>query len=301
MKLSRFSLLLIAPSLLLTACGYGLKEIYKGIPYNSTVYTENYFNEWNKAINYKKDGHQVTETKQTVTLSKDENKVFTKISDVNFRDCDNEWSSYAYEYDKDDKPSDESLVPYGPKVRMTSLDDSFKYGIASKLFDGQMFCNGDFQKSRTQVEPLNQGADKGFGILLSKETNDASYMMMNFKCSVVYEQDQYLSKCYSDLTIKIGLYMRNGNGYTLQPVSYVVEKVPTNSGDSDRTNNYVCFGFSLEKIDTKRLIGFSVEYEYGDINLYNKNTDTYYPYEFSEQIYHAMMLYEVSFPKTTWH
>lgn len=300
MKLSHFKILLIAPSMLLTACGYGLKEVYNGIPYNSTVFQENYFNVWNDKINPNKEGSKITETKDAVALSLEEHKVFTKISDVNFRNCDDEWASYAYEYDKDNKPKDASLKPYGPAVAMTKLDDSFKYGIVSKLFDGQMFCNGDFQKSRTQVEPLNQGQGKGFGVLLSKETNDTSYFMMNFKCSVVYEDNQELGKFYTDMNLKLGLYMKNDNGYSYLPLTYSVEKAPTNSGDGNRSENYVCFGFSLEKFDTKRLIGFSIQYEYG--SFYTKdNENNYHPYTFPQDFMHAMMLYEVSFPKTKWH
>ena len=36
-----FKLLIIAPALIVTSCGYGLKEVYSGIPYNSTNYFEN--------------------------------------------------------------------------------------------------------------------------------------------------------------------------------------------------------------------------------------------------------------------
>ena len=76
--------------------------------------------------------------------------------------------------------------------------------------------------------------------------------------------------------------------------------VPTNSGDdhafppfSMRNEMYVCFGFSLANFDADRLCGFSVQYE--------KVSDTYSEAHSDQTTYHAMMLYEVSFPKTTWH
>ena len=186
---------------------------------------------------------------------------------------------------------------------MTKLDDSFKYGLVSKMFDGQMFCNGDFQKSRTQVEPMERGATKGFGVLFSKESNDATYMMMNFKCSVVKEDNQNLTMpggIKSDLILHIGLYLRNDTGYTYQPLTYHIDDVPTNSGDDHsfppyaaRKSMYKCFGFNLKNIDTKRLIGFSLQYE--------KTSDTYSDAHPTEETMHSIMLYEVSFPKTTWH
>ena len=51
MKLSRYKLLLVFPALALSSCGYGLKQTYKGVPYNSTVFAENYYNVWNNDIN----------------------------------------------------------------------------------------------------------------------------------------------------------------------------------------------------------------------------------------------------------
>ncbi len=298
MKLSRFKLLLIAPSLILTSCGYGLKEVYEGRPYDSSIFKENYFNVWDKRINPYKEGNKITVTKENYILDEEQDKVFLSLKDATFKDCDDNWGNYAYGYDKTaPEGDDEGKLAYGPAVKMTSLDDSFKYGVVSKMFDGQMFCNGDFQKSRTQVESINNDdPSKGFGVLFSKETNNASYFMMNFKCSVVKEDDQNLGRCDSMLELKISFFLKNDTGYTRVPVSYVVDNVPTNSGDgfaADRFNNYVCFGFKLDNIETDRLIGFSLQYE--------KISDSYSETHSGESVLHAMMLYEVSFPYTTWH
>ena len=50
-KLSPFKLLLIAPSIIITSCGYGLKEVYDGVPYNSSNFFENYYENWDNKIN----------------------------------------------------------------------------------------------------------------------------------------------------------------------------------------------------------------------------------------------------------
>ena len=73
MKLSRFKILLIAPSILLTSCGYGLKETYKGVPYNSTNYEENYF--INNVIILKYD------RKNTKNLSESKFSCFFELSE----------------------------------------------------------------------------------------------------------------------------------------------------------------------------------------------------------------------------
>ena len=297
-KLSHFKLFLIAPTLVLTACGYGLKEVYEGIPYNSSNFFENYFNEWNSQINPYDSNNRITDKKDVYSLNSDTDKVFTSLDDVNFRDCDPNWNSYAYTYDKENP--DDGTLAYGPAVCLAKANNSFKYGITSKMFDGQMFCNGDYQKSRTQVEPTNHGESKGFGVLFSKECNNPSYFMMNFKCSVVLADNQNLRPGSSNLKITVSFVLKNDTGYTYVPVTYTVNEVPTNSGDdhfvppySGRKEMYTCFGFKLDNLNLDRLIGFTIQYE--------KISDTVSPTYEGQETYHAMMLYEVSFPHSTWH
>ena len=293
MKLSKFKFLLIVPSVLITACGYGLKETYEGVPYNTTDFFKNYFNVWNNDINPNNASNKITEKYDEYALDEEKDKVFTSTNTLNFKSVENNWVNYVYEYDKEEP---EQGKAYGPAVKLSGYDSSFKYGIASKMFDGQMFCNGDYANARTQVEPINQGEDKGLGVLFSKESSDASYIMMNFKCSVVLKDNQNLPTCESEIELHIGLYFKNDNGYTYVPVKYTISNVPTNSGDShseQRFSMYRCFGFSLENFKTEHLIGFSVQYK--------KIADTYSTIHPDETTYHALMLYEVSFPHTTWN
>lgn len=302
MKKSVFKILLIAPALVVSSCGYGLKEVYSGIPYNTTDFFKNYYNVWNDNINPYKDGNKITVSKDVYELDEVKDKVFRRLSDANFKDIDDSWATYAYTYDKTE-PEEQGMKAYGPAVKLSSYDSSFKYGVTSKMFDGQMFCNGDYANARTQVKPIGQDStdtNGGFGVLFSKESNDASYFMMNFKCSVVLADNQNLTGARSSLNLKLGLFMRNETGYTYQPLTYSIVDVPTNSGDdhafppfSMRNEMYVCFGFSLANFDADRLCGFSVQYE--------KVSDTYSEAHSDQTTYHAMMLYEVSFPKTTWH
>ena len=298
-KFSSFRLLIIAPSLLLSACGYGLKEVYKGVPYNSSNFRENYYNVWNASINPYADGHKITKTEETRVID-DSYKPFYSIDDANFRDIDTKWAvnNYVYTYDKV-LPTD-GTTAYGPAVKLSNYDDSFKYGLTSKMFDGQMFCNGDFANARTQIESMNEDGSKGFGVLFSKECNDATYLMMNFKCSVVTETNQNLPDGggKSNFELLVSFILKNDTGYTYVPTKSLLQNVPTNSGDdhtappfSGRIGAYTCFGFSLVGLNLNRLIGFTVQYKY--------LTDTISPNY--EKTYHAIMLYEVSFPYTTWH
>ena len=301
-KLSPFKLFLFAPTLILTSCGYGLKEVYKGVPYCSADYFENYFNEWDSSINPYASNNKIKETTELVEIN-DSHKPFRALEDDNFKQLDTGWPTYNYVYDKTE-PTDGTKA-YGPAVKLSNYDNSFKYGVVSKMFDGQMFCNGDFQNSRTQVEPSNDDETKGFGVLFSKECNDASYFMMNFKCSMITKESQNLSSGKSDLELTISFVLKTDSGYKYVPVRSTVNSVPTNSGDDHdetrpenvrfkgRLDSYVCFGFSVKDLNLSRLIGFTLQYK-----LLSDTISPKYP---EEKTYHAIMLYEVSFPHTTWH
>ena len=299
MMKSPFKFLLIVPSLFITACGYGLKEIYNGIPYTSGDFFKNYYSDWDDRINpYKEGKNQITSLKEEYELDNDD-LVFSSYNDATFAMNEAKADEYVYYFDLSTPEKTDSAYgkkPYGPAVKLSNYDDSFRYGVVGKLFDGQLFFNGYYAAARVQVKP---GRGNGFGALLSKECNNASYMMLNFKCSLVTETNQNLGVGTSDLKLIISLVFKTNNGYIYQPVTYTLPGVPTNSGDafnsSGRYNAYRCFGFNLENIldsvDSDRLIGFTFEYE--------KLADSFDTV--TDEKYHAVMLYEVSFPHTTWH
>lgn len=303
MKKLVFKLCSFVPFLVLTSCGYGLKEVYEGIPYNSTVFEENYFNSWDKTLDSTNDKYEVNKVEEERVLT-DSDYVFTSFESDNFKAVEPEWNNYNYHIDVTE-PEDGKLN-YGPEVCLGSNDNTFKYGITSKLFDGRLFCGGLYQKSRVQVAPSVPENEKrgGFGIRFSKElTNGAPYFMANFKCSMVTENNYSLdSNRLSNITLKLGFYVKNNTGLTYIPVSYTVEDAPTNSGDAighpSRADMYVCFGFKLTEktgdglLNLDRLVGLSFEYELNSCDVTIPSGET---------PMHAIMLYEISFPHSTWH
>ena len=290
---SPFKFLLIVPAIALTSCGYGLKEIYNGVPYVSSDFFQNYYSEWNDKINpYKTGKNKITKMVEERELDNSDS-VFTSYNDATFSFNEPDADKYVYYYDKAEQvPESDERLPYGPSVKLSNYDDSFRYGVVSKLFDGQMFCNGEQAFSRVQVK---DGRGNGFGALFSKESDNAKYMMLNFKCSLVTKENQNLrSNGKSDVKLILSFIYKNETGYTYVPVTYTIHDAPTNSGETTgqgREEKYVCFGFDMKNIGKDRLIGFTFEYE--------KLADDYS--EVTDEKYHAIMLYEVSFPHTTWH
>lgn len=300
MKASNKKLFLLIPTLLLTSCGYGLKEVYDGVPYNSPVFEENYFDVWHDKINPSHKKYSVNKIEEEHTIGEDD-LPFTSLEDENFKLLDPNFINYEYTYDIVKPEGDKKA--YGPSVKLSGYDNSFKYGVSSKLFDGQMFCNGHYQNARTQIRPASENSHGGFGLLFAKECSNASYFMMNFKCSLITDKNQNLGYVESNIKFKISFYLRNGDGYTQVPLYYSINNVPTNSGDdhflppfAQREDMYVCLGFNLKNnayIPTSRLCGISIEYEL--------LSDTYSPSHPDENISHAVMLYEISFPYTSWN
>ena len=97
---NKFKFLLLAPALLLTACGYGLKEIYEGSVYNSVDYYQNFYRDWSKNINYHEDKSKVDNIDATVyQLDKNEDLVFEKFTDSNFAIIQPDYEQYSYPSD----------------------------------------------------------------------------------------------------------------------------------------------------------------------------------------------------------
>ena len=150
MKKLPFKLLLIAPSIILTSCGYGLKEIYNGIPYASGDFMQNYYSVWNDSINPYKTNKITDKVEERELEEKDD--VFTSFNDTNFDLNEVHADEYVYYYDIAEPEGEVAdKKPYGPAVKLSNYDDSFKYGVVGKLFDGQMFCNGYYANAHLKL------------------------------------------------------------------------------------------------------------------------------------------------------
>ena len=296
---------LIVPSILLTSCGFGLKEYYAGDAYTSGNFQKDYYDVWNSKID-KRNKKSAIISIENYELSEDKDYVFTKYSDPNFRLVDSA-SFKDLSYEDDYYPNDENKylnTGYGPTKKMSRLDNSFRYGILSKLFDGQMFCHGRFQHARVQIK------ESGFGTLFSKETDLNTYFALNFKASYDYTKYDVAdyspwgstnvpNGVYTKVNLKISFYCKSNNGYIQKTFSYPVDKIITNGAEEPRI--YTFFGFRTTNYDLSRVAGFSVEFDFDreDINanpmrdLKDKNGNPY-------QLDYSLMLYEVFMPNTTW-
>lgn len=295
MKKSLYKLFLLLPVFSLTACGYSLRELYSGNIYNDPVFENNYYRDWDNSI---KEGSGKLVASREYSLSKEVDSVFDSYTSENFSLVEKEKNKYGY---YDTLQATEGKNPaFGDSFKMSSIDSSFKYGYISKLFDGQMFCNGDHQLARVQID------ENGFGKLFQKELGQFDYFAMNFKASFDFTVKSFNSKSNSKIKLHVGFYTRNSeNKYELTDVTYTLNNVPTNTGDSKDRNCYIFFGFSLKNIDISRCCGLSVTYDLLDATAVYPSNEGDVTLNFeqikSEQIDHSLMLYEVLLPRSTWH
>lgn len=286
----RFKLLLFAPALLLSACGYGLKEVYPGSVYNSVDYNENFYREWDKDVNYHKDGSKVENlSEDAYHLDQEKDHVFTKFNDTNFAYNQPDYDKYSYISDIYE-PLDGKLS-YGQTYALNKSEQSFRYGYVSKLFNGQMFCNGNYEIARVQID------ESGFGMKFNKEVEKYSYFALNFKASLDYRRDgksTNIPNHYSSIKLLINFYCKTDNQKLHRiPVSYVIDDVKTNASETIDGSNYAFFGFDLSNIKIDRCVGISIEYELLSDDYINAHPD--------EGWKHCLLLYELFLPGSTWH
>ena len=82
-----FKLLSLSFVLSLSACGYGLKEVYDGIPYNSTNFLANYFTDWDKSVDYrKKESSKINKELPERVLDQEKDLVFTRLENVDYEE-----------------------------------------------------------------------------------------------------------------------------------------------------------------------------------------------------------------------
>lgn len=287
----------------LTSCGYGLEELYDGDAYNSPIFEKNYYRVWDDEL----VNNITNPNAEEIELDYEENKVFLSYyGDEHFHilepkraesNTPDENNPGLLTYDGIDASVADYY--YGPNKCLSKIDDSFKYGYISKLFDGQMFCGGKFQLSRVQID------EAGFGKLFEKECVSAKYFAMNFKASSDYTQkndNPATNNHRSEINLKIGFYLANNNGFEKKVYTYKLQdiegnlttkSVPTNTGDDREPAycSYIFFGFELgSTIDISRCRGISVSYELlKDPDKENKGLD------------YALMLYEILLPDSIWH
>lgn len=300
----RLKYLLLLPLTGIISCGYSTSYLVEGDKYTSANFKENYYTHWDNELKsaHKEDVVDVSDPYLYTYSFSEGYSVLENIGDV----------------DPNFIGHDPIMETYGAEYKMVDVDDSFRYGYQSKLFDGQMVCgaqngknglNGtpdySYQKGRVQIK------QSGFSVRFSKESSGLHYFAMQFKTSTdntSYDltplpetasklgDAKFFHKSIIDLSVT--LYTKDSNGINGYPFKAHVD-LTGKIGDNYLTNNGHCYTFlaiDLAEYKLTRLIGVSVDFEVLEDNLIEYNTSSGITYDD-----YALFLYEMFFPYTSWN
>jgi len=253
---------LVLLPLLLGGCNQSLSYFNDNRRYNSNNWKNDYYRVYDSSYNGASKRREVS--------LKDE-EVFTSFGSTLFKEIDPEGS-------KKELFSEDYEYSYSMERCLCNIDDSFKFGVSSKLFDGKMFCNGRYEAVRTQID------ETGFGLKFEKKVENYSYFAINFRSDLNFK-DEIVPAHVSSFTLKIRFLFEENNNYVYDLYTYRFNDLPTNA------DHYVFFGFSLKNYSIKDCVGMSIAYS-DFVDDYNNSLAT--------KKDHALLIYEALLPYSTW-
>lgn len=198
--------------------------------------------------------------------------------------------------DLDDDSFFEKNPSFGRYYSLGRVDDSFKKGYLSKLYNGQLYCDGYHSLAFVCLE------NNGFTNLYSKTLDTGDYFLMSFRGGSDYTGGNGHNQNeprISSFDLSVDFYYKNGDKFDYVTVTSENTITETDHGGEGTT----MFGFRFSKIglDPQGICGIGVHYSNfqdrfssctGKISSeMPKTTD----YQF------GLLLYEVMFPGASWN
>ncbi|MCH3909357.1 MAG: hypothetical protein LKF58_02135 [Bacilli bacterium] len=172
---------------------------------------------------------------------------------------------------------------FGRTKCLGRTDPAFKYGVTSKLYNGQMYCRGYHNAALFQV-----GSD-GFSTIFPKTLETGDYFLMSFRGGSTAGDGR---NTYVDLNLRF-IYEADG-GY--EYVSIKANDVHETTDVSGESDIFFAFSFSSIGIDPVGIKGFEMYFS----GVYDPSHDESTTPTIEADNYFALMVYEVMFPDSTW-
>jgi hypothetical protein len=190
---------------------------------------------------------------------------------------------------------------FGRTKCLATSDGAFKNGFLSKLYDGQLYCNGDHMRALVQFD------SNGYDAFFPKTMASGDYFLMSLRGGSNYLENMTVTNSIAtgdvvrrltmfDATFKF--YVASDSGYTYTSVLAKDVVVRTDSGGEGVT----WFGFKFSAIgiaSTAGIVGFSFSYtNFRDpaIDISKESPDR----SKTSTFYWGAMVYEVMFPDSSW-
>lgn len=290
MRKSYLALLVLVP--LLASCTK-TNELYADYAYISSDFMKNYYTEHNGVNELKEASRERFDLTRNHGYQSTYGITGDALKDLSccVREEDNPekypWSAYEY--------SEE----FGRHNNLTKIDSSFAYGYVSKLYDGRVRCESQYQLSRVQLDK------NGYSTFFPKRLENYKYFAFTLKGATDYYKDGKESPLTSDcrLDIHINFYKHIVNSDSYDVINFNLQNVSIlcdSGGNTDMIVVYLANDLNEKErqpiyTDLTGTVAMSFTYELkttkSDLSDDSKADS---PYHF------AVMLYEVLFPKSSW-
>ena len=208
-------------------------------------------------------------------------------------DSINDWlPGYLYQ---DDKVFFSSHPSFGRYYSLGRVDEGFKRGYLSKLYNGQLYCDGYHSLAFVCID------NNGFTQLFPRTIEKADYFVMSFRGGSDFTggRNRYGSEPrVSAFDLSVDFYYLQDGKYNYKTVKG--EKVTTETDHGGEATTMYGFRFSEIGLDASGICGIGVHYDnFEDLyssasgkisSLMPKTTE----YQF------GLLLYEIMFPNASW-
>jgi len=264
---------ILLPLIAITLCGcYKTDKLYKPNAYNSPYFYSNY---------YLKEDTRDFQISREIVETPMELHSYDGLKYLHEFDV----KGLKWEY----ADSKEQLWSYNNNL--ARVDDSFKLGAISKLYDGRVRCEGYYQKSRAQLDKV------GFSAKLPLKMKHCDYFAFSCRGGTTLE-NPLMEELYYNFTISF--YTIGEQGMYVKHI-YKLDDLLVNTDNQSRTN-LVSFYIDQDKVDNKfRLedtVAYEIRWECADpkLELHNLTDDR----NVKEKDHLALMLYEVFLGNSVW-
>jgi hypothetical protein len=194
---------------------------------------------------------------------------------------------------------------FGRTKCLAITDSSFKEGFLSKLYNGQLFCDGDHMRALVQFDQV------GYDAAFPKTLASGDYFLISLRGGSTYlydnpkhatnsaEPEKSALPRLTELDLNLKFYKANGSAFDYYSITAKNVLVRTDDGGEGVS----FFGFKFSDIgikDTAGIAGMSFSYSnFQDpgIGTAQETIDAATPKDF----YWGALVYEVMFPDSSWH
>ena len=271
--------LLLLGAVALASCAK-TEKLYTENQYNSPVFDENYYTDWEgiNNINATDVGGGLSNLDYSTTAKSENVKIGGNVVE-----------GYKWDGLKDEQ--------FGYNHNLSKIEKKFNYGVTSKLFDGRVRCEGLYQKSRVQVDK------SGFAMYFPKALKQAKYLGFACRGGTDYPSGQEFRYDNLKINVEWSFYIHI-NSTTYSKVTYKLNQIeiPVDNGGNTVFVNFTPAGYPLFQTfdELYDATAMSFKWSVNDDEKMATRPDLTDDYTQKEKHHLALMLYEVFIGDSIW-